>query len=423
MWLKDLWGTLSTINLADILDIGFMACLLYLLLLWFKRTKAAFVARGILIFVLVYIVAQQAGMYLTTWLFQGFFAVFLIALVVIFQEELRSFFEKVAVWSLRRGQFSRALQPKKEVEILVRVASHFARSRIGALIVLKGKDPLQRHIEGGEDLDGRLSMPLLLSIFDPHSEGHDGAVIIEGNRVSRFGAHLPLSKEFGKLAGVGTRHTAALGLSERTDALCLVVSEERGVISIANDGDITVLKDLETLEERLTAFLKEQAPAKVEMRWWRDALKRNAAEKGIAATISFALWLVLVQGYRPASQVFRIPVEARAMPEELYVESIRPERVNVTLKGLKRELKMVNPLNLRVAVDLKQAKAGTQAVTISDNNLRLPETLQLANVDPPVIELDLAQIPDTPQPFLQLLKRNSMPELEPSEGGPGLRIP
>ena len=96
MWLKDIWDTLRTISIGDVFDITIIACLLYFVLLWFKQTKAAFVARGIFIFAMVYVVAQQAGMYLTIWMFQGFFAIFVIALVVIFQEELRSFFERLA---------------------------------------------------------------------------------------------------------------------------------------------------------------------------------------------------------------------------------------------------------------------------------------------------------------------------------------
>lgn len=414
MWVRDLWATFRTISVADVLDMIVIATLLYFVLLWFKRTKAAFVARGIFIFAAVYVIAQQAGMYLTTWMFQGFFAIFLIALVVIFQEELRSFFERLAVWSLRR-RWSHPLQSKK-VETLVRMAGQFARERIGALMVLRGRDPLERHLEGGEDLDGKLSEQLLASIFDTHSEGHDGAVVIEGDRVTRFGTHLPLSKEFGKLSGMGTRHAAALGLAERTDALCVVVSEERGVISLAKDGYLFAVKDLGALEEHIAAFLRDKAPATVEMRWWRDALRRNATEKAIAVVIALSLWLVFVQGYSPATDVFKVPVDARVVPDGLRVAAIRPAQVNVTLKGLKRDLKLLNPLSLRVAVDLAQAEEGIKRITISESNLRIPGALQLAKVDPPVVELELAKAPDTSsKPLLRFLGLE--PQKSPDSSG------
>jgi len=399
MWISDLWNTFRAISLPDVLDMVVMGGLLYFVLLWFKRTKAAFVARGICIFAIVYAVAQQAGMYLTTWIFQGFFAISLIALVVIFQEELRSFFERLAVWSLRR-RATHPLQPK-EVETLVRTAGHFARNRIGALIVLRGRDPLERHIEGGEDLDGTLSGALLVSLFDPHSEGHDGAVLIDRDRVVRFGTHLPLSKEFDQLAGMGTRHAAALGLSERTDALCIVVSEERGVVSVARDGLLAPVKSLEVLEDQIALFLRDIAPVRVQVRW-RDMIRRNATEKATALVVSLSLWLVFVQGYSPASQVYNVPVEARAVPAEHQVGAIRPANVRVTLKGLKRDLKLLNPLSLRVGVDLAAAEEGTQQVRISEANLRIPGALRLAQVDPPAVEVDLSKVSEPSRPLRRL---------------------
>jgi len=388
IWLRNLWDTFRSIHIPDVLDILIISLLLYFVLLWFKRTKAAFVARGILIFALIYIIARQAGMYLTTWMFQGFFAIFLIALVVIFQEELRSFFERIAIWSLQRRR-THPLQPR-EVEEVVRVAGELARRKIGALIVLRGRDPLERHIEGGEDLDGQLSSPLLESLFDPHSEGHDGAVIIAGDRVSRFGAHLPLSKEFKKLAHVGTRHAAALGLSERTDAMCLVVSEERGVISLARDGSIAPVSNLEELEERVAGYLREKAPVKVQVRW-RDLLRKNAAEKLIAVGISLALWLVLVRGYSPSSEVFKVPVEVRALSATMRVSAIRPARVNVTLKGLQRDLKLLNPLSLRLFIPVEGLAAGSHRITLSEELLRFPGALQVDEFDPSTVELSLMQ--------------------------------
>ncbi len=408
IWLKDLWDTFKHLKVPDVLDISVMACLVYFILLWFKRTKAAFVARGIFIFAMVYVIAQQAGMYLTTWLFQGFFAIFVIALVIIFQEEIRSFFERIAVWSLGRRS-SHPLQPE-EVEILVRTSGHFARERIGALIVLKGLDPLERHIEGGESLDGKVSEPLLESLFDPHSIGHDGAVVIENDRVVQFGVHLPLSKEFSKLGNVGTRHAAALGLSERTDALCIVVSEERGTISLARNGSMSIVDNLEFLEERVASFFREMAPKQVKHRWWQDAWRRNPNEKAIALVISVALWLVFVQGFNPSSNVFKVPVEARSVDDRFRVMAVRPQKVTVTVHGLKRDLKLLNPWNLKVSMVADQAEEGTHQIMITEESLSLPGTVALIGVDPPFVELELSK--SKGKPFLHLF--GTPPEEKPT---------
>lgn len=281
--------TLKPVQLADILDMALVAVLIYAMLIWFKRTKTAFVAMGLLVFMGVYTFARAAGMYMTVWIFQGFFAVFIIAILIIFQEELRSIFERIAVWSLARKP--RAETAPEQVEILVRSLGDLARDKIGALLVVRGLDPLDRHIEGGWDLHGELSEALIKSIFDSHSLGHDGALVIEGGRVLSFGTHLPLSKDFSKITNLGTRHTAALGLAERTDALCLVVSEERGTISVARRGELRVTENLHELQAEIERFFRETAPPE---RTLGGFFQRNAGEKALALAMSVLLWLFFI---------------------------------------------------------------------------------------------------------------------------------
>ena len=283
---------LKPIVIADVLDMILVGTLVYGLLLWFKRTRAAFVALGLLLLAVVYTVAFLAGMYMTVRIFQGFFAVFIVAVIVIFQEEIRSVFERIAVWSLTGGVLKSA-PTHRQVEILVRSLGDLARDNIGALVVLRGLDPLDRHVSGGWDLNGDMSEALIKSIFDSHSLGHDGAFIVEEGRVSRFGVQLPLSKDFSKITNLGTRHSAALGLAERTDALCLAVSEEHGTISIAQRGELLIVKDLEDLQDAIEVFLNRMMPDDS-----RGAVARffteNWREKLTAAAVSILLWVFFV---------------------------------------------------------------------------------------------------------------------------------
>ncbi|MHB2026820.1 MAG: diadenylate cyclase [Elusimicrobiota bacterium] len=279
-----------TPGLADVLDIGSVTLIIYSLLVWFKQARAAFVARGLLILAGLYVFARLMGMRMTVWLFRGFFEIFIIAIVVIFQEEIRHFFERVALWSLNRGTRPPA---GKDMESLVRAAATLAHSKTGALIAVKGRDPLERHAEGGWVLNGEISEAILESIFDYHSLGHDGAVLIEDGRVTRFGAHLPLSRDFAKLDNSGTRHAAALGLAERTDALCIVVSEEKGTLSVSRDGDLRLMGSLEDLQKEMEDFVRTKAPAPRP----QDAfgfIRHNTREKIIAFSIAVLLWIVLV---------------------------------------------------------------------------------------------------------------------------------
>jgi len=283
---------LKHIGVPDILDMILVGSLIYGLLLWFKRTRAAFVALGLLLLAIVYTVAFLAGMYMTVRIFQGFFAVFIVAVIVIFQEEIRSVFERIAVWSLTGGVLKSA-PTHRQVEILVRSLGDLARDHIGALVVLRGLDPLDRHVTGGWDLNGELSEALLKSIFDSHSLGHDGAFIVEEGRVSRFGVQLPLSKDLARITNLGTRHSAALGLAERTDALILVVSEEAGTVSIARRGELKVVADLEDLQDAIEVFLVRLSPDHAQNPVVRF-LTENWREKLSAAAVSILLWFFFV---------------------------------------------------------------------------------------------------------------------------------
>ena len=203
---------LKSIQIQDVLDIAIIAIMISALLVWFKDRASRFVLLGIGVLGVIYMLARLFQLYLTTLVLQGFFASLLFVLVVIFQEDLRRFFERLALW----GRFKINLREKagatSPAEVIAYTADNLARQRIGALIVIAGKDPLDRHLTGGVRLDGLLSETLLDSIFDPHSRGHDGAVVIRDNRVEQFGCHLPLTSNIHPKRRYGLRHTAAIGL-------------------------------------------------------------------------------------------------------------------------------------------------------------------------------------------------------------------
>ncbi|MFT5207755.1 MAG: diadenylate cyclase [Candidatus Omnitrophota bacterium] len=161
---------IKQVGVTGFLDIFLLALVIYSILVWFKRTKASAVLTGIIIVAGAYLLMRQFNLVMTAILFEKFFAVILIAMVVIFQEELKSFFEQVARWSTIgrsiKGQRKSLVQiSRQEVEVLVRTITDLAKEKIGALIVIKGKESLGRHLSGGVDLGGRISEPILKSIF------------------------------------------------------------------------------------------------------------------------------------------------------------------------------------------------------------------------------------------------------------------
>jgi len=385
---------LNEIGMNGILDITLMTIIIYTILVWFKRTQAAFVLTGIFILAGVYLLARFFNLVMTASVFERFFAVILITLIVIFQEEIRHFFEQVAVWSLNQ-RFNKqkvVTLSRPEVDGLVRTVMDFAREKIGALIILKGRDMIIRHLDGGEDLNGRVSEPLLKSIFDPHSIGHDGAVIVERDHITKFACHLPLSKNLQKLKGHGTRHAAALGLSELSDVICLVVSEERGTISIARAGDLWPITDPEKLTTLINEFYLEIHPQAVS-KPWQDIFKKSTREKIYATLMSIGLWFVLVYGSKPIYQSYTIPVGYTNLPLSWIVEKMEPKEVVITLKGQRRDFFLMNKNSIKINLDFKLQER-EQYIKIHPEEIVFPKKLELKYVEPADLKIKVKKEKD-----------------------------
>jgi len=394
-WLEHLWRALTDIGVTGFLDIAIVTLGIYAFLIAVQRTRrSGLILIGILIVGLIYVGAWKLHMLLPIALLQGFFTVILVALVVIFQEDLRYFFERVGLWWRERSlpRYKRHAQrlPRREVEILARTLSDFARARIGALVVVRGQDMIRRHLEGGEHVGGLLSEPLLKSIFDPHSLGHDGAVIIRGDRIDRLGVHLPLSKNLEKLPRSGTRHAAALGLSERSDALCLVVSEERGTISIFRRGDIRVVADAGELASVLEQFYQEVAP-QPELRLWQEIFRRNYREKLAALGLAVALWMVTVHRSQPMEQSFQVPVQTALLGTNLVVKSIQPTNITVTFSAPRKDFDFVRPGDVKLVLQLWDARKGQNRLRITSSDLSYPDRLDLEDIEPRQVTLEIEE--------------------------------
>jgi hypothetical protein len=311
-------------------------------------------------------------------------------IVVIFQEELRQFFERIAVWSLARKR----VPPlgASTADIMVRTLADLAKEHVGALIVIRGNDPLERHITGGIPLDGKLSAPLVKSIFDPHSPGHDGAVIVENDRSTRFAAHLPLSKDIRQLANVGTRHSAALGLAELADALCIVVSEERGTISVAREGRLREIENLQQLGAAIEHFLQEKFPSSEPRTVSLQFFRENWIAKAVAVSLAVGLWYIFVPGSRPVEVSYKVAVNVVNVPPTLQIEAIEPPSVTATFTGPRRAFYLLDARKIRLAIDVSMAEIGRRTFNISEQNIRYPKELTLQELSPSTLKLSVRKV-------------------------------
>jgi diadenylate cyclase len=373
-------------------DIALVAALLGSAFAWLRQTRARWALSGIAMLGAGYLLARQLGLTLTTWILQGSIVVFVIVLVVVFQEDLRRLVELIAMRGLRR----RARPPTPQAtDILIRSIAQLAADRTGALIVLPGREPLDRHITGGIRLDAELSEPLLLSIFDNHSPGHDGAAIVSGNRLSQFGVHLPLSTNHAQAGHGGTRHAAALGLAERTDALCLAVSEERGVTSIATDGVLRGLYRPEELAIEIHRFVERVTPRERSARVRLSALLRRWPEALGAFAAATLLWLLVVPGSGVVRAVRSVPVVVENLPEGFVLENVEPGKVEVTVSGPRRALLFGDADAIEVHVDALLVQLGRRTFQVTPDLVTHPKGFQVHEVNPEKVRLSVVKKGDS----------------------------
>lgn len=247
---------LSRATLSDLIDILILTMILYSFFRLIKDTKAYQMAIGMAIVVILYILSQWGNLFATSWLIKSVTPYAIIAVIVLFQGEIRRFLITLGSRSFRRPIIFKAFTEK--LEEIFRAVEYLSEHKIGALIAIEKDFSLNDYAERGNRLNAELSKELLVSVFFPHSPMHDGAVIVQGNKITAAGCLLPLpaSHNLGEEFIARTRHLAALGLSQETDAAVIVVSEETGYVSLAIRGRLKKGLDKEQLKEHLLKYLK-----------------------------------------------------------------------------------------------------------------------------------------------------------------------
>ncbi|MDP8224632.1 MAG: diadenylate cyclase CdaA, partial [Candidatus Lernaella stagnicola] len=222
-------STFSGINLIDLLDIFIVAFIIYRLLVLIQGTRALQILVGLVVIIAVFLMSNLLGFYTLNWILSTFLGSLILVVVVLFQPEIRRTLARFA-----RNPFAATSIPSVEfVEELVRSTTALTNRRIGALIVLERETGLNEYVEEGIQLDAGVSRELIVSVFLPSSPIHDGAVIIRAGRIVAAGCFFPLASDVEIDKDLGTRHRAGLGVSQETDALVLIISEEKAQVSVA----------------------------------------------------------------------------------------------------------------------------------------------------------------------------------------------
>ena len=256
------WNLTHRLGVVDIFDILIVAIIIYELLLLTRHTRGSALLKGLFLLFVIAVLSNLLGLVSVNWLLTAILQNGAIVLVILFQPELRKALERMGRSKVINKGKKRDLDDEQEVIIseIIQTINDLSRRRVGALIVFEQKTGLQDIIETGTKLDADISAPLLENIFEPNTPLHDGAVVIRDNQIMAAACILPLAEASGVSRELGTRHRAGVGISENTDAIVLIVSEETGIASMAKDGQLTRPLTNDMLRDILNELFAGQAP-------------------------------------------------------------------------------------------------------------------------------------------------------------------
>lgn len=378
-----LLSSFATMHLQDIVDILLLSYILFRLYVLFRGTYVFRVIAGLVILWFFQRIAVFLGLILTSWALQGITAVATLIIIIVFRNEIRSVLQaknlKAILWSF----------PHKTVhtpiKVIIESIQALSRQQIGALMVFPAMEDLQDFVQSGIQWNGLISKEMITSIFWHDNPVHDGAAIIQGDRIAEVGVVLPLSYRNDLPAHYGTRHRAALGLAEATDALIIVVSEETGKVVAAKDSNII---DIETDDELVKTLRKHAGLSEEDQNY----LRKEKLEIGIAAFVSVILittvWFSFSRGL-DTLMTLEIPVEYTKSDPKIEIVETSVNSISLQLGGSSTLIKSIRPEQIQVRLDLDKAVAGLNTFSITRENITLPPGIFLKKVSPSVVEATL----------------------------------
>jgi uncharacterized protein (TIGR00159 family) len=367
----------------DIVDIGLVSFILFRFYVLFRGTNAFRVLIGMTILWFFQQIAVSMGLIVTSWVVQGIVTLGAFIIIVIFRNEIRTVLLARNLKFIFWGGSSKTVT--STIEIIVQSVLEMARRNCGALIVLPGKEDLEEVIQKGIAWEGEISKEMILSVFWPDNPVHDGAAIFQGNKITQVSAILPLSRRDDLPSYYGTRHRAALGLAETTDALVLAVSEERGDVVAAQDSRLMVIKQKRRLEQILQQHMGVAAKKSREL--IKDRLMLITA--ALFSIIFVAgVWFSVSKGVDTLATL-EIPVVYMNRDPVMEIIKTSGNTVSLELEGSGALIKSIKPDQVQVRLDLSKSKVGPNSFTITRESISLPPGIILKGVTPPVVDVEL----------------------------------
>lgn len=380
--MNDFLSFFSSVRWQDVVDIIINSYIVFRSYILFRGTNAFRVLIGIALLWFFQKLALSMGLIITSWAIQGITAVAALIIVVVFRNEIRSVLQaknlKTIIWGVSQKTST------TPVEIITDTIFELSRKHTGALLVFPANEDIEEFVQGGIPWRGVVSKEMIMSIFWHDNPVHDGAAIIRKDRITDVACILPLSHSNDLPSHYGTRHRAALGLAEVSDAMVIVVSEERGTITVAKDSRTYPITGKEELKQYLQGHMGD-TPKGIDQR-------KEKVEISVAALVSFlfivGVWFSFSRGMETLINI-EIPVEYMNRNTEMEIIDTSVNSVTLNLSGSGSLIKSIRPEQVKVKIDLGKVTGGKNSFLITDENVSLPPGIVLKNVNPPIVEVTL----------------------------------
>ena len=375
-----------TLRWQDIVDILLVSYIVFRFYILIRGTNVFRVLIGIAFLWFFHRIAVFLGFIVTSWAIQGIMAVAALIIIVVFRNEIRSVLQAKNVKALLWNYPHKMVETP--VDIIAESAYELAQSRSGGLIVLPGKEDLQEVLHSGIPWGGLVSKEMIVSIFWPDNPVHDGAAVIKGNRVEEVGVVLPLSHRKDLPSYYGTRHRAAAGLAEATDALVIVISEERGDVIVALGSSMRVVKR----KGDLARILHDHTGVPLGQAGYRRKQKLELGTAALASVLFITgVWFTFARGLDTLI-TFETPVEYINRDPAIEISDTSVNDVRLHLSGSDALIKSIRPEQVKVRLDLSRSVVGPNTFSIAQKNISLPPGVFLKKVEPSSVTVILDHV-------------------------------
>jgi diadenylate cyclase len=389
--MNNIFSFIQNLRWQDFIDIVINSYILFRIYVLFRGTTTFRVMMGITGLLFFQQIATALGLVVTSWLIQGITTVAAIIIIVIFQYEIRGVFQttkwKNILWGIPK---SYKVTPS---ETIVETIFDFSENRTGALIVFPGKENLYSSIQRGIPWQGRISKEMLNTIFWHNNPVHDGAIIIEGDKVAEVACILPLSERKDLPSYFGTRHRAAAGLAEISDALVVVVSEERGTVTAVKGTNIERIKRKQDLNYAIDLHLGKKNE--------RGIVRKETFQLSIAAILSVVLIASIWSNFLRNSDTLinlEVPIQFKNRQSGMEVVEVSENSVNLQISGSNALLRSISSDKLYVEINLENVDIGENNFTLTSKNIQLPPGISLNQITPSTVNvlIDFIETKDLP---------------------------